>query len=86
MKKFMIVLTLACGLCAAQGGDTAKEPAKFYRLDFVVRDLDGNKAGEFPQLFDDRVEPDRRTNPGWKQGAACKPNFNQRLYDNSYDL
>lgn len=43
MKRVLIALTLACGFCAAQSGDTTKEAAKFYRLDFVVKDLDGSK-------------------------------------------
>lgn len=41
-KKLMVLMALAAGWCLAQ--DAAKEPPKFFKLDFVIKDLDGGKV------------------------------------------
>jgi hypothetical protein len=37
-------LLMMAGLCAAQSAEPVKEPAKFYKLDFVVKEMDGAKV------------------------------------------
>lgn len=40
----LVMVALAGSLCLAQTNDAAKEPPKFYKLDFVVKDLEGGKV------------------------------------------
>jgi len=40
----LLLLTLAGGLGMAQSADTPKEPPRFYKLDFVMRDLEAGKV------------------------------------------
>jgi hypothetical protein len=42
MKRWMLAMAVAAGICWAQ--DAAKEPPKFYKLEFVVKELDGAKV------------------------------------------
>jgi hypothetical protein len=45
MKRICLgMMALAGSLCMAQTNDASKEPPKFYKLDFVVKDVEGGKV------------------------------------------
>lgn len=41
--RYLLTLALLGGTCFAQTPESPKEPARFYKLDFVVKELDGNR-------------------------------------------
>jgi hypothetical protein len=44
MRAVWLLLTLACSLGFAQNADAPKETARYFKLDFVVKDLDEGKV------------------------------------------
>ena len=42
--KAICLVVLAVGLCRAQDAQAVKEPAKFYKLDFVVKEVEAGKV------------------------------------------
>lgn len=44
IKRLLLAVMTAAALCAAQDTTAPKEPAKFFKLDFVIRELDGTKV------------------------------------------
>jgi len=43
-RIFLVMVALAGSLCLAQTNDASKESPKFYKLDFVVKDVEGGKV------------------------------------------
>ena len=42
--RYLLTLALLAGTCLAQTPESTKEPARFYKLDFVVKELDGSRV------------------------------------------
>jgi hypothetical protein len=43
-RTYLLTLALLGGTCLAQTPQSAKEPPRFYKLDFVVKELDGTRV------------------------------------------